>query len=138
MKWLNRKPQGTSKYRSQFESKLAHQLETSGVKFGYEAKIIGYVKVCKYKPDFLLQTQRPFLLEAKGYFVPSDRAKLKAVKKQNPGLDLRIVFQRASQRLSKQSSTTYGEWATANGIMWAEGKIPEEWIKNDGDKQRPA
>ena len=131
MKWLNRKSQGTSKYRSQFESKLAHQLETAGVKFGYESRTIGYVKVCKYKPDFLLHLNRPFLIEAKGYFVPSDRAKLKAVKKQTPGIDLRIVFQRASQRISKKSTTTYGEWATAHEIPWAEGKIPEEWLQNE-------
>jgi hypothetical protein len=136
MKWLNRKSKGTSKYRSQFEAKLVHQLETAGVKFGYESKTIGYVKVCKYKPDFLLHTKKPFLLEAKGYFLPSDRTKLLAVLKQNPGIDLRIVFQRAGQKLSKRSSTSYGDWATAHGIKWAEKTIPEEWIKNDSDKGR--
>jgi len=131
MKWLNRKFRGTSNYRSQFEAQLALQLEKAGVKFGYESVKIKYVKQCTYKPDFVVPRGRPLILEAKGYFTSSDRSKLMAILKQNPWIDLRIVFQRAKQRLSKKSSTTYGEWATAQKIKWAEGKIPEEWLKNE-------
>ncbi|NDF98398.1 MAG: hypothetical protein EB101_05645 [Chitinophagia bacterium] len=131
MKWLNRKFRGTSNYRSQFEAQLALQLEKAGVKFGYESVKIKYVKQCTYKPDFVVPRRRPLILEAKGYFTSADRSKLMAILKQNPWIDLRIVFQRAKQRLSKKSSTTYGEWATAQKIEWAEGKIPEEWLKNE-------
>lgn len=53
-----------------------------------------------------------------------------AVKAQNPGIDIRLVFQNARNRLNKKSKTTYGDWATKNGFQFSDGgRIPADWIK---------
>jgi hypothetical protein len=118
----------TSKYRSKLEAQIASHLSRGGVQFGYESMSFPYVKECRYTPDFILPTG--VILEAKGWFRPEDRSKLLAVKANNPGLDLRLVFQNARNRLNKKSKTTYGEWATKHGFPFSDGgRIPADWIK---------
>ena len=46
------------------------------------------------------------IIEAKGFFKPSDRRKMLAVKEAHPHLDIRFVFMR-DNTLSKNSKTTY-------------------------------
>ncbi len=118
----------TSKYRSKLESQIASHLTRGGVQFGYESMSFPYVKECRYTPDFFLPTG--IIIEAKGWFRSEDRSKLLAVKAQNPGLDIRLVFQNARNRLNKNSKTTYGDWATKNGFQFSDGgRIPADWIK---------
>ena len=52
-----------------------------------------------------------------------------AVKEANPLLDIRFVFQNARVKLSRNSDTSYGEWAEKKGFLWAHQSIPEEWIQ---------
>jgi hypothetical protein len=60
------------------------------------------------------------------------RAKMTAVKKENPDKDIRFLFQAPNNRLTKRSKTTYGEWATKNGFKWAIAPdIPRSWIENE-------
>jgi hypothetical protein len=59
-------------------------------------------------------------VECKGYLRPEDKAKLVAVKRQYPNVDLRILF----YALNK----SYTKWADRNGFRWAVGKLPKEWI----------
>jgi hypothetical protein len=80
----------------------------------------------KYTPDFTLPNG--IRIEAKGYLTAEDRAKMKRVKASNPFLDIRFVFGRASNKLNKESPTTYAMWAEDNGFKWAEKVIPREWI----------
>lgn len=116
------------KYRSAFEGRIARDLTERGVPFKYEAKQIFYSQPSSYVTDFSLPLG--VLVEVKGYLRPTDRRKLLEVKRQYPELDIRLVFQRARNKLSGASSKglTYGQWATRHGFLWAEGTIPDEWI----------
>jgi hypothetical protein len=118
--------QRTSKYRSGLEVQIASQLEKAGVQFGYETIRLKYQRICYYIPDFILPNG--VLIEGKGWFTPQDRSKLLLLKKQDPSLDIRLVFSKSTARLNKKSRTTYAEWSTTNGFLWSEKVIPQEWL----------
>jgi hypothetical protein len=118
------------KFRSQFESNLARKLIENDIPFDYENERIVFIpKPRTYTPDFYLK-ETGIYVEAKGHLDKSDRVKMILVKEQNPDLDIRFVFVRASNKIYKGSKTTYGQWASKHGFQWAEGSIPEEWCKN--------
>lgn len=86
-------------------------------------------RTSKYTPDFKLPKPGGFfLLETKGLWVTADRQKHILIKQQHPNVDLRILFQNANSKLYKGSKTTYGQFATKNGLVWAHKRIPDEWI----------
>lgn len=115
-------------YRSIFEKNIAGQIRNRKVPLRYEAIKIKYQKPpSQYKPDWVLPNH--IIVETKGRFTASDRAKHLLVKEQHPNLDLRFVFQNSRVRLSKSSKTTYGDWATKHGFIWADQWIPDEWFK---------
>jgi len=129
MRKKRRKSQRTSnRYRSGFESKLAHQLKRSGVDFEYETLSIEYQKVSTYTPDFILPNG--IIIEAKGVWTTEDRAKHILVRKQHPHLDIRMVFMRASNKISKKSKTTYAMWCEKKGIKYADKIIPKSWLSH--------
>ena len=116
-------------FRSRFEEQLAKQLEAKQIDYRYEQDMIRYTKPLtpsRYTPDFVLPNG--IIIEAKGLFLASDRKKHLLVKEQYPHLDIRFVFQRANNRLSKQSKTTYADWADKNGFIWADSSIPNSWL----------
>jgi hypothetical protein len=116
-----------SLYRSKFEENVAKALERKNVLFRYETLKIHYQKKRSvYTPDFLLPNG--IIVETKGRFVASDRAKHLAVKTQNPEYDIRFVFER-NLTLSKVSKTTYTAWCDKHGFKWSIKEIPDEWIK---------
>lgn len=99
--------------RSKFEMEVEAALNAAlGRVVEYEAMKLEYVRRVKYIPDF---KDGQVIYEAKGRFDPADRAKLRAVKDQHPGVDIRLVFQR-DNKLSKKSTTTYMEWAQKHGF----------------------
>ena len=115
-------------YRSRLEERLARWLELNEVPFEYETLKLSYTIEAQYSPDFILPNG--VILEAKGYFKPADRRKMLAVKKANPSLDIRFVFQAPFNTLSKESKTTYAAWATKNGFMWCSSSdIPLSWTE---------
>lgn len=114
-------------FKSGFERTLNAQLKRAKAKFEYEPVRIAYTIKHTYSPDFVLDNG--IMIEAKGYFRPGDTAKMKAVKEQNPDLDIRFVFMDADKKISRQK-TTHGQWAERHGFPFASGSIPEEWIKN--------
>ena len=114
------------RFRSKFEQRLALAMKRAGVSFTYESQRIKYVKNHHYTPDFVLDNG--VILEAKGRFMSSDRAKHLLIQKQHPDLDIRFVFMRASNTLNKRSKTTYGDWCDKHGIMWCEKSIPRSWF----------
>jgi hypothetical protein len=117
-----------TRYRSGAEAAVARDLIDRGVSFTYEAERFLYESPRVYTPDFNLANG--IHVEFKGRFTSEDRRKLLDVKRANPTLDLRIVFQRARARLSRApKSQTYGAWATKHGFPWAEGRVPEEWLQ---------
>jgi len=122
-------------FRSNFELGIARALGNSAIPYEYENVKLTYIpKPRTYTPDFHL-IEQDILIEAKGFFDKSDRVKMQLVKEQYPDLDIRIVFQNAKNKIYKGSKTTYGAWATRYGFEWAEGSIPEEWIKNDNRRK---
>ena len=117
-------------FRSGFEERISNQLKESKVEYQYETEKIPYIipeTKRSYIPDFILPNG--IYIEAKGRLTASDRKKLQFVVKQNPEIDLRIVFTSGKTRISKSSKTTYGQWAEKNNIPWAEKFIPESWLK---------
>ena len=117
--------------RSTFEERFAADLKKRGIAYEYEPTSLTYVVPRKYTPDFSVKAKgalKPIYIETKGYFTPADRTKTLAVLSAHPSIDLRFVFQNASNKLGKGSKTTYGQWCTKQGIMWAEGKIPKAWL----------
>lgn len=122
------KPQ-RHKFRSDYELQLAKSLAEMGVDFLYEEEKITYVPKPKvYTPDFYLPEQGIYI-EAKGFFSPADRQKMLLVINQNPLLDIRMVFLRATNKLNRSSKTTYSTWCDKHGILWADGQIPQEWLE---------
>lgn len=131
---IPRRPRGISDQgrRSGLEDKIALSLEARGVSFEYEGTRLKYEvsKTKTYTPDFKLPNG--IYIEAKGWFQAADRSKLKDVRASNPEIDLRLVFQRASNRLSKTSKTTYADWCDQYGFRWAERDIPQVWLDEPG------
>jgi IS5 family transposase len=134
----------TSSLRSGFEKKIEAQLKEAGVKYGYESETIEWrrgiskgvcgkcgsdetFQRCSYTPDFVLDNG--VWIEAKGYLDGPDRTKLKAIRKQHPEIDLRLVFQRDNVIKGTKNKTRYSEWAEKIGFKWALGKVPKDWLK---------
>ena len=114
-------------FRSGLEEKVAGLLLDLGVTYEYESTKVPYVIKHTYTPDFCLPNG--VWLETKGYWDAKDRKKVLEVVKQNPLIDLRMVFQAPYNTISKKSKTTYASWCERNGIKWASyATIPIEWL----------
>ncbi len=101
----------------------------------YEKEKIPYTIVShrNYLPDFVITFPdgHKRYIEMKGYLRPEDRTKLKLVKDQHPGIDLRIIFAK-DNKLNAKSQTYYSTWARKNHIPFAINKIPSEWSNRNG------
>lgn len=118
-------------YRSGLEEEVDNELKMSGVDGQYEQHKIKYIAPAverKYTPDFKLPNG--IYVETKGRFVAADRKKHLLIKQQHPDLDIRFVFQNANNKLSKRSKTTYAQWCSKNGFLYAEKQIPKEWLSH--------
>jgi hypothetical protein len=104
-----------SGYRSGLESAVARQLIALGEEFEYEVLRIPFqVEETKhYIPDFVLRNG--IILELKGRWLSPDRKKHRLVHAQYPDLDIRYIFSRPSERISKQSRTTYAKFCETQG-----------------------
>ena len=115
------------KFRSKLEESVASLLEGLGVSYEYENEKLSYTIEHNYTPDFKLPNY--IYLEAKGYWAPEDRRKILNVKKSNPQVDLRMVFQSPYNTISKKSKTTYAKWCERHDIPWTSWQnIPLDWL----------
>lgn len=110
-------------YRSTYEGAVAKALLDDGVEFQYEKLRVRYFLPKIYIPDFTVTTEsgREIIIEAKGWFAPEDKRKMLAVKRWNPELDIRLLFQ----------GPTPGDkrWANEHEFWWAKGpEVPREWL----------
>ena len=122
------KKKKTSKFRSGLEEQVAKLLSGLGISYEYESEKLGYTIEHHYTPDFVLPNY--VYLETKGYWSPSDRRKILNVKKSNPEVDLRMVFQAPFNKINKNSKTTYAKWCEKHDIPWtAYHNIPLDWLK---------
>jgi predicted nuclease of restriction endonuclease-like RecB superfamily len=123
-------------FRSIGEVAFAADLEEQGTLYTYEPDVFMYtLPERKYIPDFRLKKKKGgwMYIEYKGRFSAQDRTKIRLIKKQNPDIDLRIVFEKPNNKLNKSSKTTYGAWADQHGIPWSNRTIPAEWRKECGN-----
>ena len=89
------------KFRSKLEKSVADLLEGLGISYEYETEKLSYIIEHNYTPDFKLPNYK--YLEVKGYWDAEDRRKILAVKRDNPDIDLRMVFQSPYNTISKRS-----------------------------------
>jgi hypothetical protein len=115
-------------YRSGLEDVISEDLKKRGVDFGYETVKIKWqlIESKTYTPDFILPNG--VIIESKGRFVLDDRKKHLKVREQNPDLDIRFVFSNSRNKIRKGSKTTYAMWCEKNNFLYADKRIPDEWI----------
>ena len=117
-------------FRSGLEETVSKALKEAGVPFTYEKVKIKYLQPATermYTPDFELDNG--IIIETKGRFLIADRKKHILIKRQHPQLDIRFVFSNSKQKISKGSRTTYADWCTKNGFLYADKEIPVHWLK---------
>lgn len=118
-------------YRSGLEEKVAAQIAAAGLEVVYEdkASVIPYTTPAephKYTPDFRLPNG--IIVETKGIFDAADRKKHLLVRAQHPDKDIRFVFSNSKARLYKGSPTSYAQWCSKNGFLYADKLIPQAWL----------
>lgn len=113
------------KFASNYEARVAKDLQTRKVPYLYEQLELEYVQVRVYTPDFLLPNG--IIVETKGKWDSADRTKHLLIRKQHPDRDVRLLFMQ-NNKLRVNSKTRYGDWCDRHGIKWAVGMVPQEWI----------
>jgi hypothetical protein len=114
-------------FKSGLERTVAANLSSRGLKYKYESKQLPYVLERNYNPDFEM-IDHGFFIEVKGYLDRESKAKMIAVKQQNPDADIRFLFAQANKKIPG-TRQTHAEWATKNGFLWCEGAAPEDWFE---------
>ena len=115
-------------YRSKFEISIAADLGKKNISFEYEPATFSYVpKIRSYTPDFYI-AEKDFYIGAKGRLTTNDRVKHLMIKEQFQDLDVRFIFVQANNKILKGSKTTYAAWCDRHDFLWAEGRIPMEWM----------
>ena len=114
-------------FKSKLEVSVAELLDQIEVSWEYESYKVAYTIQHHYTPDFVLPNG--ICLETKGYWDAEDRRKILAVIRDNPDLDVRMVFQAPFNKISKKSKTTYAQWCEKHNIKWAAvHAIPIDWL----------
>ncbi len=128
------KQRKNKEHRSGLEDQVEDALREQGFSPEYEKESFPYILHRKYKPDFKIGDVH---IEVKGWWQSSDRQKFLSVVINNPDLKIFVALQRPHQTLSKKSKTTYGQWATKNGIAWCPIPIPKEFMDQWLNGERP-
>lgn len=115
-------------YRSGLEDDIAKDLKDRGVEFEYEKLKVQWqlLENKTYTPDFKLPNG--IIIESKGRFVQDDRKKHLIIQDQHPFLDIRFVFSNSRSKLYKGAKSTYGDWCNKHGFLYADKRIPDEWL----------
>lgn len=121
-------------FRSKYEETIYNNVEQNGFTVEYEPYSLAYLMKGNYYPDFVLSNG--IIVEAKGYFDSRARAKMIAVKKHNPDLDIRMLFMNSKTKVRKGSKLTYADWCEKYGFPFADGMIPLEWFNEVSEKDK--
>jgi hypothetical protein len=111
----------TQGYRSMSEVRFAAKLNSANISFEYENRKFNYqYKPQKYTVDFTIRKANGnnVHFEYKGKLDGGTRKKLRAIKDSNPGLDLRLVFEKPNNKLYKGAKMRYWEWAERYNFPW--------------------
>lgn len=120
-------------FRSKYEETVYNNVLENGFCVEYEPFALAYLVKGNYYPDFVLPNG--IIVEAKGYFDSRSRAKMVAVKKNNPDLDIRMLFMNSKTKVRKGSKLTYADWCEKYKYPYADGMIPLEWF-NEQSKDK--
>lgn len=113
-------------HRSGYEDRVIADLDSRSVSFEYEPFGLSYTIEATYTPD--LELANGLIVECKGYFDYEARRKMLAVKRSNPGLDIRMLFVRDNP-IRKGTAYRYSDWCRANGFPFHVGEqVPESWV----------
>tara|TARA_R100000322_G_scaffold152492_1_gene110481 strand:- start:15 stop:464 length:450 start_codon:yes stop_codon:yes gene_type:complete len=125
-------------YRGSLEHSIVKDLKKRRAKFEYETLKIRWEEIMyrSYTPDFILRNG--IIIEAKGRFLPRERVRAIAIKKQFPELDIRFVFSNSNAKIYKGSKTTLADWCNEYGFMFSDKTIPISWVREKGKKKHPA
>ena len=122
-----------NRFEEQIALELNHWVDTGVISFEFEGTTINYVKpepLRVYTPDFIVcKDNKLMFIETKGYFRPEARTKMRHVKRCNPELDIRIIFQKNHSITKRKPGFTYCKWAERNKFPCAIGTIPKEWLE---------
>lgn len=138
MRYAGPKGARVGAYRSGLEDRNASHMEKLGVSFDFELYHIKYVvpaRDAKYTPDFVLRNG--IIVETKGIWEVEDRKKHLLIREQYPDLDIRLVFSSSKSKIYKGSPTSYADFCTKHGILFADKLIPLAWLK-EKTKEIPA
>ena len=115
-------------YRSGLEEDISKDLTERDVDFEYEKLKVQWqlLENKTYTPDFKLPNG--IIIESKGRFVQADRKKHLVIQDQHPFLDIRFVFSNSRSKLYKGAKSTYGDWCNKHGFLYADKRIPDEWL----------
>jgi hypothetical protein len=125
-------------FRSGLEEKLSDHIKLHGHTVRFELVKLKYTipsKEHSYTPDFELDNG--IIIEGKGIFDSSDRAKHLLIKQQYPELDIRFVFSRSKAPIGPGAKSTMAEWCLKYGFKYADKLIPPEWFKERGPAIHP-
>lgn len=114
-------------FRSKFEEDVHNAAKRSRKSLVHEPFFIPYILRGSYLPDWVLPNG--IIVEAKGYLDAAACRKMLAVKRCNPELDIRFVFQNANGKRNKRSKLKNWQWAERHGFQWSQGTIPLAWWK---------
>lgn len=112
-------------FRSGMERRLIPPLLLLGAEYE-PVRLVYQSKPRGYKPDVVLENG--IVLELKGWFKASDRAKMLLVKAEYPVLDIRMVLASPQQKLGPSSKTTQAAWCEQHGFPWANNAVPASWL----------
>jgi hypothetical protein len=115
-------------FKSKLEEKVWRILQKEFPGTKYEPDKFKYTQPAvdrTYTPDFKTNGKKIYL-EAKGKLDLETRKKMLWFRESNPDIRIIFLFQNASNKLTKRSKTTYGDWATANNFDWLDFR--KDWL----------
>lgn len=119
-------------FKSKFEADVYADVLKKGQKADYETIKVPYTISNNYIPDFILPNG--IIVECKGYFDIRAQVKMRAVKRDNPGLDIRFLFMNSRVKVRKGSKLTYADWCERYEFPYADKFIPLEWFQEKRKK----
>lgn len=122
-------------YRSLFEVDVVKELTKlrklydRSFDVGYETDKFSYVLRRSYIPDFKIVRSDGTILfiEAKGVLDRETKAKMLAVREDNPEFTFVLLFP-APPSLSKKRAKAYAKWCEKHDIDYSIGAIKPEWL----------
>lgn len=94
----------------------------------YEEELLPYTLERNYVSDYVVTRRdgHKIYIEVKGYLRTDDEKKLIAVRRTNPDLDIRIIFDKDNKCSGRKMR--YSQWCHKYGFDYSIGYLPKEWL----------